>query len=65
MDEVARQLGVSKGSLYLYVESKEALFDLCVRYADDGGKQPVYRCSGLRHPWGETWPLFRKFDHVQ
>jgi AcrR family transcriptional regulator len=35
MDEVARQLGVSKGSLYLYVESKEALFDLCVRYADD------------------------------
>ncbi len=35
MSEVARQLGVAKGSLYLYVESKEALFDLCVRYADN------------------------------
>jgi AcrR family transcriptional regulator len=34
MDDVARGLGVSKGTLYLYVESKEALFDLCVRHAD-------------------------------
>ena len=35
MDDIARDLGVSKGTVYLYVESKEALFDLCVRYADD------------------------------
>lgn len=35
MEDVAKRLGVSKGSLYLYVESKEALFDLCVRFADE------------------------------
>ena len=34
MDDIAKRLGVSKGTLYLYVESKEALFDLCVRHAD-------------------------------
>jgi AcrR family transcriptional regulator len=32
MDEVARALGVAKGTLYLYVESKEALFDLAIRF---------------------------------
>jgi len=34
MEDVAKALGVSKGTVYLYVESKEALFDLCVRHAD-------------------------------
>jgi len=34
MDDVAKALGVSKGTVYLYVESKQALFDLCVRHAD-------------------------------
>ena len=34
MADVAQALGVAKGTLYLYVESKEALFDLVVRYAD-------------------------------
>ncbi|GMW03149.1 MAG: hypothetical protein AMXMBFR84_42840 [Candidatus Hydrogenedentota bacterium] len=34
MDDVAKALGVSKGTVYLYVASKEALFDLCVRHAD-------------------------------
>lgn len=34
MDDVAKRLGLSKGALYTYVESKEALFDLCVRFAD-------------------------------
>lgn len=33
MDEVARALGVAKGTLYLYVEGKEALFDACLRAA--------------------------------
>lgn len=37
IDEVARELGVAKGTLYLYVESKEALFDLVLRRADQGG----------------------------
>ncbi len=34
MAEVADAMGVAKGTIYLYVESKEALFDLAVRLAD-------------------------------
>jgi AcrR family transcriptional regulator len=34
MADVASALGLAKGTLYLYVESKEALFDLALRYAD-------------------------------
>lgn len=34
MDDVAQALGVAKGTVYLYVESKEALFDLVCRAAD-------------------------------
>ncbi|MBI4514252.1 MAG: TetR family transcriptional regulator [Deltaproteobacteria bacterium] len=34
MADVAEALGVAKGTLYLYVESKEALFDLALRCAD-------------------------------
>ena len=34
MADVAKALGVAKGTLYLYVESKDALFDLVVRCAD-------------------------------
>src|SRR5438093_4646249 len=34
MADVAAALGVARGTLYLYVESKEALFDLVARYAD-------------------------------
>jgi AcrR family transcriptional regulator len=34
MADVAEALGVAKGTVYLYVESKEALFDLACRYAD-------------------------------
>lgn len=34
IEDVARALGVAKGTVYLYVESKEALFDLCLRHAD-------------------------------
>lgn len=33
MSDVARALGVAPGTLYLYVESKEALFDLVMRHA--------------------------------
>ena len=35
MADIARAMGVSPGTLYLYVESKEALFDLIIRYADN------------------------------
>jgi len=34
MDTVADALGVAKGTLYAYVESKEALFEAAVLYAD-------------------------------
>jgi AcrR family transcriptional regulator len=34
MEDVAEALGVAKGTVYLYVESKEALFDLACRSAD-------------------------------
>ena len=34
MADIAQALGLAKGTLYLYVESKEALFDLVVRHAD-------------------------------
>jgi AcrR family transcriptional regulator len=34
MADVAEALGVAKGTLYLCVESKEALFDAVLRYAD-------------------------------
>lgn len=34
MADVAAALGVAKGTLYLYVESKEALFDFALRFAD-------------------------------
>lgn len=36
MSDVAERLGVAKGTVYLYVESKEALFDQVVRHADAG-----------------------------
>src|SRR5438552_535128 len=35
MSDVAEALGVAKGTLYLYVESKEALFDFVVRHVED------------------------------
>lgn len=37
MADVAEAMGLAKGTLYLYVESKEALFDLVVRSADRDG----------------------------
>ena len=33
LDEIARQAGVSKGTLYLYFKSKEELFQVMVREA--------------------------------
>jgi AcrR family transcriptional regulator len=34
MADVAQAMGLAKGTMYLYVESKEALFDLVVRHAN-------------------------------
>jgi len=41
MDDIAEALGVAKGTLYLYVESKEALFDLVCRAADRPFEEPT------------------------
>lgn len=38
--DVADAMGVSKGLVYHYVESKDALFDLALRYADHPDKEP-------------------------
>jgi AcrR family transcriptional regulator len=35
MADIARASGLAKGTLYLYVESKEALFDFVLRHADE------------------------------
>lgn len=40
MADIAEALGVAKGTLYGYVESKEALFDAAVRLADARGTYP-------------------------
>lgn len=38
MADVARAMGVAVGTIYLYVEGKEALFDFAVRYAGSEGE---------------------------
>src|SRR5215470_8946977 len=48
MADVAEALGVAKGTLYLYVETKEALFDLAARYAD--AERPIENPPSLPVP---------------
>lgn len=48
MADIAEALGVAKGTLYLYVESKDALFDLVARCAD--GEHPLPKLSALPLP---------------
>ena len=45
MEDVAKAAGLAKGTLYLYVESKEALFELALRYAD--APRPIQAPSTL------------------
>ncbi len=48
MADVAKAIGVSKATLYLYVESKEALFALCYRHA--GSTKPIAKPDVLPVP---------------
>jgi AcrR family transcriptional regulator len=48
MADVAQAMGLAKGTLYGYVESKEALFDAAVRYAD--GHTPLPSLADLPLP---------------
>src|SRR6266446_10209402 len=61
MADVAAALGVAKGTLYLCVESKEALFDLVVRYADGPRPIPAPGALPLRTPQaGATIDFIRR-----
>jgi AcrR family transcriptional regulator len=50
MEDVATALGIAKGTLYGYVESKAALFDLLVRCADGHEPPPEASALPLRTP---------------
>ncbi|HEY8121645.1 MAG TPA: helix-turn-helix domain-containing protein, partial [Myxococcota bacterium] len=50
MADVAEELGVAKGTLYLYVESKEALFDQALRHADRAAALPLPRALPVPTP---------------
>lgn len=53
MAEIAEAMGVAKGTVYLYVESKEALFDVVLRYADAPRPSPFQTpCPFLRRLTG-------------
>ena len=41
MSDVAEAVGVAKGTLYGYVESKDALLWVCLQSADDTGPIPL------------------------
>lgn len=45
MEDLARALGIAKGTLYGYVDAKATLFDACVRCAD--GHEPLPDPSAL------------------
>lgn len=50
MADVADALGVAKGTVYGYVESKEALFDAALRFADGQADPPAPAELPLRTP---------------
>jgi AcrR family transcriptional regulator len=61
MADVADALSIAKGTLYGYVESKEALFDAAVRYADGHLAEPDAAQLPLRTPTqGETVAYVRE-----
>jgi AcrR family transcriptional regulator len=61
MSDVARALGVSAGSLYNYVESKEALFHLLVEHGFGLGSTSPLPDGLVRTPaQGETLALLRR-----
>ena len=60
MGDVAAALGVAKGTLYGYVESKEALFELCLRYATT--REPIEVPSVVPLPTPRRGALKRLFS---
>jgi AcrR family transcriptional regulator len=60
MADVAAALGVAKGTLYLAVAGKEALFDLVVRFADGPRPIPSLPLPVPTPPPGATLELVRQ-----
>jgi AcrR family transcriptional regulator len=60
MSDVAAALGVAKGTLYGYVESKEALFQLAARYSDSPG--PIEPPAQLPVPAPKPGEILRVFE---
>lgn len=61
MADIARELGVSPGTLYLYAEGKEALFDLVVRVLLGGHPGPTEAQRPVATPpEGSTLALLRR-----
>lgn len=59
--DVAARMGLSKGSVYTYVESKEALFDCVLRHADGSGRVELPRTLPVpTPPPGATLDLLEK-----
>jgi AcrR family transcriptional regulator len=50
MSDIAEAVGVAKGTLYGYVESKDALLRLCLYYGDEVGPIEVPETLPLRAP---------------
>jgi AcrR family transcriptional regulator len=50
MAEIAQTLGFAKGTLYGYVESKDALFDAAIRFADRRDDVPAPNLLPVRTP---------------
>jgi len=48
MSDVAEAVGVAKGTLYGYVESKDALLWICLRSADEAGPIPLPETLPIR-----------------
>jgi AcrR family transcriptional regulator len=59
--DVAARMGLSKGSIYTYVESKEALFDCVLRHADRAEPAPLPETLPVPTPApGETQALLKR-----
>ena len=66
MADVAEALGVAKGTVYLYVESKEALFDVVARHVDDETPIPCPESLPIRTPEAaSTLKVIRDRIHAQ
>lgn len=58
LDEIARQAGVSKGTLYLYFKSKEELFQVLVREAIAPNFDALQAVAADDRPFAELVPIF-------